>query len=235
MVYISRTRSGPTYRAKGRPRGKDRSMTNESKFWGAKRARLIIVLFALLAALAMLQAFSAKPASAGVNLIYGSHGTSGAGEVCPPGGWDNYVNGLPPTWAVTWTGTDADDLKCGAKYDDNLSGVGGNDRLFGMGGSDKLYGGTGNDKLYGQSVIDEIVPGDGADWVEGGSMNDTVVAYADGQKDIFYGDVAPGSVAQTTDGITGFGTGDVLKITSCGGLDSVDEIHQFELVLRPSC
>jgi hypothetical protein len=219
-------------------------MTNESKFWGARRARLIIVLFALLAALAMLQAFSAKPASANVNLIYGSHGISGAGDVCPPGGWDGYVNGNPPTWAVTWTGTDADDLKCGGTYSDNLSGVGGNDQLFGMMGTDKLYGGTGNDKLYGQSNSDEIVPGDGADWVEGGTENDTVVAYADGQKDIFYGDVAPGSVAQPnvaptiplpSGTINTFGTQDVLKITSCGGLDSVDEFYQFELVSRPSC
>ena len=219
-------------------------MMNESKFSVTNGARLVAVAGVLLMALAMLLAFSAKPAEAGLDL--GGAGGSTSNDLCPPGGLDGYPNGLPPTWAVTWSGTDANELKCGSTGvflngatftyygGDTLNGMGGSDQLFGLGRADKLYGGTGNDKLYGQSHDDQIVPGDGADYVEGGQGKDTVIAAADGQKDIFYGDLVEGSPAQARFYSDSTST-DFLKITSCGGLDSVDEVHGFELVSRPSC
>jgi Ca2+-binding RTX toxin-like protein len=155
-------------------------MRNETNFAGAKRARLIMMFFALLAALAALQALSAKPAVAGPTLI-GSGGSSW--EInCP---FVTYGLTSPP--AMTWTGTDANDTKCGGNYSDSLNGLGGSDHLFGVGGPDMLYGGTGEDELGGEAGDDTISPGDGEDYVSGSSGNDTINASADGKRDILHG------------------------------------------------
>jgi hypothetical protein len=194
---------------KGRPRREEKNM-NEETITGTKATRLAIVVFALLLALAALLAFRATPAEAGLCLECGAGGGSGSDPgLCP------YVES--PT-AINWTGTDADNKKCGSDYDDYMDGGGGSDDLWGLKGKNTLIGGTGNDVLHGVDYGNQMIPGAGQDTVYGSMGNDTVTVYADGQPD-------------TLDGKDGY---DTLKITSCQ-LDSVDVVKNFEVASHTAC
>jgi hypothetical protein len=190
-------------------------MMSKRMFSVTKGARLVTVLFALLLVLAVLQAFSARSAEAGPNLVQGQvGGQPDTATFCPLP-----YPGKSPT-ALNWTGTDADDTKCGSDYADYMNGAGGSDTLYGLYGNNTLTGGTGNDLLFGSfTEPDQINPGDGQDLVYAGGANDTITLNADGQIDSISG---------------GSGT-DLVRVTSCGGLDSVDQLNSIELMSRPSC
>jgi Ca2+-binding RTX toxin-like protein len=191
-------------------------MMNGSKFSVGRIAWPMAVFFALLTALVSLQAV----------------GAPGSAEAAPVGGGAAEspdvlcgVGLLPSGSALTWTGTAANDTKCGSIANDYMNGAGGDDRLLGTRGHDNLIGGPGNDNLGGDcggcvnaAYDDTLVPGDGADRANGGPGNDTLVAYADGQPDTLVG----------SDGT------DVLRVMSCH-LDSADIISQIEIVSRTSC
>jgi Ca2+-binding RTX toxin-like protein len=154
-------------------------MTNKSYFSGAKRARLIMMFFALLAALAALHALSPKPAEAGP-IGGGQIGSSPTNGGCP---W-----GIPKSLtAVTWTGTDNDDVKCGSEQRDFMDGLGGSDHLYAMGNNDTLKGGTGDDEINAGTGFDQIYPGDGEDWVNGADDDDTIYTVEDGKVDSISG------------------------------------------------
>jgi Ca2+-binding RTX toxin-like protein len=185
-------------------------MTNETNFSGAKRAQLIMMFFALLAALAALQALSAKPAEAGPTF----YGGGGAGPLtgCP--------YGIPKSvTALTWTGTDSDNVKCGSEQVDFMDGLGGSDHLFALGSNDTVKGGTGDDEIMGGAGLDQLYPGDGEDWVNGMGDDDTIYTVEDGKVDTIIGDV-------------GY---DVVRITEtsaqCGSPKVSDHYYGVELVL----
>jgi Ca2+-binding RTX toxin-like protein len=190
-------------------------------FSATKGTRLGAMLFVLLLTLAALHAFSAKPASAGPNLVLPGNMMSNGGAsglaYCPVP-YPNPLNLQESPVALNWTGTDADDSKCGSDYADYMNGAGGSDTLYGLNGDNTLIGGTGNDKLGGYYGSDHMYPGDGQDGVHAGGGNDTIGASADGQPDRFRG---------------GAGT-DLLRIGSCS-LDSGDELIEIEIVTRPVC
>jgi hypothetical protein len=200
-------------------------MMSKLMFSVTKGARLVAVLFALVLALAALQAFGARSAEAHVNLVQGS--------CC--GGTDPKTSGLLVCWIrnedktvtqftpsptpLNWTGTDADNRRCGSQLEaDYMDGAGGSDVLWGLYGNNTIKGGTGGDDLSAAGGADQFYPGDGDDVVYAGYGNDTIYMSADGQPDHIY---------------AGGGT-DVVKVTSCH-LDSVDQLQYVELVSRPAC
>jgi Ca2+-binding RTX toxin-like protein len=198
-------------------------MMSKLMFSATKGARFVAVLFALVLALAALQAFGARSAEAGPNLVQG--GSTGYSGVYDSGFATCGItsNGVTTFYtlsatAVNWTGTDANENKCGSTYADHMDGAGGSDVLWGSGGNNTVKGGTGDDTLSAYVGTDQIYPGDGQDTVYAGGGSDTITMYADGQPDIIDGQ---------------YGT-DLVRVTSCH-LDSVDQLKNVELMSRTAC
>jgi Ca2+-binding RTX toxin-like protein len=213
----------------------------ERTFSAAKGTRQAMVVLACLAALAAVQAFSAKPASANPELISGG----GGGEACPL--LFTGVYQLSPT-PITWAGTDSWDIKCGSNYADKLNGLGGDDKLYGEGGDDTLIGGTGNDGIAGAGGNDQIYLDAGTDISTGGAGDDTITGAA-GDDDIFggigndkiyqddgvdevYGNDGNDILVAAADGqpdyIDGSPGTDVLQTSQCN-LESIDKIVSVEI------
>lgn len=84
-------------------------------------------------------------------------------------------------------GGDGDDIIFGQDGNDIIFGGRGNDTLSGGNGNDRLFGGDGNDVLLGGSGNDQIYDGEGKDHVDGESGDDTFIAAADANNDLFNG------------------------------------------------
>lgn len=69
----------------------------------------------------------------------------------------------PREAAIRFSGTAADEIAVGTRFNDRLSGGKGNDRLFGADRKDTLDGGNGNDRLDGGLGVDALTGGKGAD------------------------------------------------------------------------
>lgn len=96
-------------------------------------------------------------------------------------------------------GGDRGDLICAGPGDDIVKGGDGIDVLFGQGGDDRLIGGPG--------VFNQIIPGPGNDFVNGGP------ATPDSGDEVIYLDAANGIVADLGTGIvTGEGTDELVSI-----------------------
>lgn len=79
----------------------------------------------------------------------------------------------------TLVGGDQQDNLQGLEGDDTLKGGDGDDWLYGGLGSDIILGEDGNDKLFGEEDDDIILPGTGANEVNGGTGIDTVIYSGD--------------------------------------------------------
>jgi Ca2+-binding RTX toxin-like protein len=125
MVHVSRRRSGPTYRVKGRPRRKARIMM--------RRTVLLLLATTTLALVAAGGIALAATFTCTTNPCDGTTdndeitGTVGAETINARAG-DDQVNGLDAA--------------------DTLNGEEGNDRLNGGAGNDDLAGGLGNDQYF---------------------------------------------------------------------------------------
>lgn len=81
---------------------------------------------------------------------------------------------------TTITGTSSADTLAGGAGEESLTGLAGNDLITAGAGNDTINGGLGDDNLSGQDgadvfVIDQTVPTDGFDTIDGGAGADTIV------------------------------------------------------------
>ena len=72
-------------------------------------------------------------------------------------------------FAITYSGTNFDEVLPGTPVGDTIHGRGGDDRILGLEGNDKLYGDSGDDALTG---------GPGRDYFNCGAGKDTITDYS---------------------------------------------------------
>jgi Ca2+-binding RTX toxin-like protein len=122
------------------------------------------------------------------------------------------------------TGTDGDNVLSGLYANDELHGLGGNDRLLGGEGADTLDGGDGDDQLEGGAALDTA----------NGAAGDDTVRLASTTYWVDYdenGEVGPGEVEWSADGIDnvdggdGFDTLDLSGIAPAAGFSGAVNIN----------
>ncbi|MGK9236561.1 M10 family metallopeptidase C-terminal domain-containing protein [Inquilinus limosus] len=151
----------------------------------------------------------------------------GAGE----GTTDSHNSPCPPP------GPD-DDIRFGARTDDDLWGAAGDDRLAGDDGNDVLEGNSGNDRLDGDEGDDRLYGGDhyhhdyvhrdepDNDWLDGGAGSDELDGGAGADTltggagaDLFYYEEVSDSAVENADRITDFSRAEGDRI-DLGALDA---------------
>ena len=94
-------------------------------------------------------------------------------------------------YALTFTGTSADEDFVGTPQTDRATMKGGDDTAQGLGRADSLFGNTGNDELDGGQGTDEVDGGTGNDLLVGGIGEDELVG-SDGDDTIYTGTLEDG-------------------------------------------
>jgi hypothetical protein len=143
MVHVSRRRSGPAQRGKGRPRKKERIMMRRTVLLLATTALALIAAGGIALAAAFTCTTNPCDGTTEDDAITGTvnaetiNGKAGNDEISARDAND------------TLNGEDGNDTMRGELGDDRLNGGDGPDRLFGENGTDRLNGGAGNDILDG--------------------------------------------------------------------------------------